>query len=68
MDEDRLYDSRERVADEINEILLYKLRNNIRFCARCGKALPLHHRGRLCDGCFRRERKGAGRFPARQSR
>ncbi len=68
VDEDRLYDSRERVADEINEILLYKLRNNIRFCARCGKALPLHHRGRLCDGCFRRERKGAGRFPARQSR
>ena len=61
VDEDRLYDSRERVADEINEILLYKLRNNIRFCARCGKALPLHHRGRLCDGCFRRERKGAGR-------
>ena len=61
VDEDRLYDSRERVADEINEILLYKLRNNIRFCARCGKALPLHHRGRLCDACFRRERKGAGR-------
>ena len=66
VDEDRLYDSRERVADEINEILLHKLRNNIRFCARCGKALPLHHRGRLCDGCFRRERKDAGRFPARQ--
>ena len=62
VDEDRLYDSRERVADEINEILLYKLRNNIRFCARCGKALPLHHRGRLCDACFRRERKSAGRF------
>ncbi len=68
VDEDRLYDSRERVADEINEILLHKLRNNIRFCARCGKALPLHHRGRLCDGCFRRERKDAGRFPARQGR
>ena len=63
VDEDRLYDSRERVADEINEILLYKLRNNIRFCARCGKALPLHHRGRLCDACFRRERRGtAGRY------
>ena len=68
VDEDRLYDSRERVADEINEILLHKLRSNIRFCARCGKALPLHHRGRLCDGCFRRERKDAGRFPARQGR
>lgn len=57
VDEDRLYDSRERVADEINEILLHRLRNNIRFCARCGKALPLHHRGRLCDTCFRRDRK-----------
>ena len=68
VDEDKLYDSRERVADEINEILLHRLRSNIRFCARCGKALPLHHRGRLCDGCFRRERKDAGRFPARQGR
>lgn len=57
VDEDRLYDSRERVADEINEILLHRLRSNIRFCARCGKALPLHHRGRLCDACFRRDRK-----------
>ena len=61
VDEDKLYDSRERVADEINEILLHRLRNNIRFCARCGKALPLHHRGRLCDACFQRERGGAVR-------
>ena len=58
VDEDRLYDSRERVADEINEILLHRLRSNIRFCDRCGKALPLYHRGRLCDACFQRERKG----------
>jgi len=65
VDEDRLYDSRERVAEEINEILLHKLRNNIRFCARCGKALPLHHRGRLCDTCFRRERKNSARSPGR---
>ena len=56
VDEDRLYDSRERVADEINEILLHRLRNNIRFCDRCGKALPLYHRGRLCDVCYRRDR------------
>lgn len=62
VDEDRLYDSRERVADEINEILLHRLRNNIRFCARCGKALPLHHRGRLCDACFRRDRSNSKRF------
>jgi len=61
VDEDRLYDSRERVADEINEILLHRLRNNIRFCARCGKALPLHHRGRLCDACYRRDRKSPAR-------
>ena len=57
VDEDKLYDSRERVADEINEILLHRLRSNIRFCARCGKALPLHHRGRLCEACFRKNRR-----------
>ena len=61
VDEDKLYNSRERAADEINEILLHRLRSNIRFCARCGKALPLHHRGRLCDACFRREHKTAAR-------
>ena len=62
VDEDRLYDSREQVADDINEILLHKLRNNIRFCERCGKALPLYHRGRLCDACFRRDRKHSPRW------
>ena len=56
VDEDKLYDTRERVADEINEILLHRLRNNIRFCDRCGKALPLHHRGRLCEACYRKGR------------
>lgn len=44
VDENRLYNSREQVAENINEILLHKLRNNIRFCKRCGKALPLYHR------------------------
>ena len=62
VDEDRLYNSRERVAEEINEILLQRLRTNIRFCTRCGKALPLHHRGRLCDVCFQKERR-PGRNP-----
>ena len=52
VEEDKLYEKREQVADEINEILLHRLRNNIRFCAQCGKALPLHHRGRLCDACY----------------
>ena len=52
VDEDRLYDCREDVAEEINEILLHRLKNNIRFCANCGKALPLHHNGRLCSDCF----------------
>lgn len=60
VDEDRLYDTRERVADEINEILLHRLRNNIRFCSRCGKALPLHHRGRLCDTCYRKGHRPQG--------
>lgn len=62
VDEDKLYDSRERIADEINEILLHRLRSNIRFCASCGKPLPLYHRGRLCETCFRRRRypKGQG--------
>lgn len=57
VDEDKLFCSRERVAEDINEILLHKLRNNIRFCARCGKALPLYHQGRLCDVCFRQNRR-----------
>jgi len=58
VDEDRLAEEREKTAEEINEILLYRLKNNIRFCARCGRALPLHHHGRLCDGCYRRTRQG----------
>ena len=57
VDADRLYDTRERVAEEINEILVYRLQNNIRFCDRCGKPLLRHHRGRLCDACYHRERK-----------
>ena len=61
VDEGRLYDSRERAANEINEILLYRLKNNIRFCKRCGKALPPHHRGQLCDGCFRRGKASLAR-------
>lgn len=63
VDEERLYDSREQVADEINEILLHRLKNNIRFCPVCGKALPLYHRGRLCDECYQRERKNRARRP-----
>ena len=52
IDRDRLYSDRELVADRINQILLYNLRNNIRFCAQCGAALPLHHNGRICNACF----------------
>ena len=51
-----LYDRREEVAEEINEILLHRLKNNIRFCAVCGAALPLHHHGRLCEACYRKQR------------
>lgn len=53
VDRDALYDRREKIADDINQILLHNLKNNIRFCAKCGAALPLHHSGRLCTACFR---------------
>ena len=43
--------------EEINEILLHRLKNNIRFCAVCGAALPLHHHGRLCEACYRKQRR-----------
>ena len=59
VDQDKLYDTREQVADEINEILLHRLRSNIRFCERCKKPLAPGHRGKLCDDCYRRERRGA---------
>jgi len=68
VDTGRLYDTRERVAEEINEILIYRLQNNIRFCEKCGKALPLHHHGRLCDACYRTERKSAPRCGAGKKR
>ncbi len=55
VDADEIYDERERVADEINQILLHNLRNNIRFCEKCGAALPLHHRGRLCNACYQKK-------------
>lgn len=67
VDEDALYDTREAVAEEINEILLHRLKNNIRFCARCGSALPLRHHGRLCDGCYRAQNRASGGF-RRQNR
>ena len=58
VDEDALYQLREDAAEEINEILLHHLRSNIRFCAVCGAALPLHHRGRICDQCYRKRSGG----------
>lgn len=54
VDQDSLYTERMETADAINEILLHKLKNNIRFCSRCGKPLPLHTRGRLCDSCYQK--------------
>jgi ATP-dependent RNA helicase SUPV3L1/SUV3 len=54
VDTQALYDKREEVAESINQILLHNLRNNIRFCARCGAALPLHQKGRLCQNCYRK--------------
>ncbi len=65
IDKDGLYEERARTADEINQILLYNLKNNIRFCAKCGRALPLNHRGRLCNACFSRSRTAPRRHPGR---
>ena len=65
VDLDKLHDSREWAAGSINEILLHRLRNNIRFCDHCGQALPLYHRGRLCEACYQRERRGT---PSRRGR
>ncbi len=58
VDVEALRHEREQVADWINQILLHNLRNNIRFCAACGAALPLHYKGRLCQSCFRKTAKG----------
>ena len=66
VDQQGLRDERARTADEINQILLYNLKNNIRFCAKCGRALPLHHRGRLCNACFGRSRALPRRHPGRR--
>ena len=66
IDRDELDDERARTADEINQILLYNLKNNIRFCARCGRALPLHQRGRLCSACYGRSRGVPRRHPGRR--
>ncbi len=57
VDEDRLFDTREAVADDINEILLKNLQNNIRFCAKCGAPLGLYQKGRLCDKCYYQSRR-----------
>ena len=65
IDEDALYDERERTAEQINQILLHNLRNNIRFCSQCGAALPLHHKGGLCTACWSRR---SGYAPWRQGR
>ena len=67
VDTDELYDVRETAAEEINEILLHRLKNNIRFCAICNAPLPLHHHGRICDNCYRRQRHG-GQSYRRDSR
>ena len=56
VDEDKLFETREDVAEQINDILLTRLKNNIRFCAICGKPLSIYQKSRICDDCFRRMR------------
>ena len=58
VEEDKLREEREKTADLINQILLHNLKNNIRFCARCGSPMPLYHSGRLCNDCYSRIRRG----------
>ena len=58
VEEDKLREEREKTADLINQILLHNLKNNIRFCARCGAPMPLYHSGRLCNDCYSRIRRG----------
>lgn len=65
IDRDALYDEREKTAARINEILLHNLKNNIRFCAQCGAALPLRHSGRLCQNCYRKAGRKPGVRPTR---
>ncbi len=66
VDRDALHQRREETAECINQILLHNLRNNIRFCARCGAALPLHQAGRLCNSCYRQLDRRAARGPRKR--
>ena len=63
VDNEELREEREKTADLINMILLHNLKNNIRFCARCGSAMPLHNTGRLCNNCYSRLRRGYSSSP-----
>jgi len=63
VDQEDLSEKRRQVAEEINRILLHNLKNNIRFCGRCGAALPLHQSGRLCNACFQKLRRWTGSKP-----
>ena len=62
VDREELAEKREQVAEWINQILLHNLKNNIRFCPRCGAALPLHQSGRLCAACYRKQSGGYRRY------
>lgn len=57
VDTECLREARDAAAEDINEILIYRLQNNIRFCEICGKPLPLYAKGRTCDACRRKMRK-----------
>ena len=68
VDQEDLSEKRQQVAEEINRILLHNLKNNIRFCGRCGAALPLHQSGRLCNACFQKLRRWTGGRPVGQKK
>ena len=56
MDTEKLRESRDKAAEDINDILIYRLQNNIRFCEICGKPLPLYAGSKVCDACRRKMR------------
>ena len=66
VDEDSLREEREKTADLINQILLHNLKNNIRFCSRCGSPMPMYHTGRICNECYNRMHRAYSYSPKKK--
>lgn len=66
VNEESLRDEREKTADLINLILLHNLKNNIRFCSRCGSPMPMYQKGRICSDCYNRMHRAYSRPPKKR--